>query len=91
MLIENSYRLQRKGIVVVHMQLQVIRLRRKRSGRRHEEQLSTNSLASSLDYSFIREDSNTFGFYPAFTFQLRQLRSRLKGTRGLSIEFSKAS
>ncbi len=34
MLIVNSYRLQRRGIAVVHMQLQVTRLRRTWSGRR---------------------------------------------------------
>lgn len=48
MLTVNSYRLQKRGIVVVHMQLQVTRSQRIWSGSRCEEGPGTTSLASNL-------------------------------------------
>lgn len=60
-LIVNSCRLQRREIVVVHLRLQVIRLRRTWSGRRSEEQTGTTSLASDLRLQL----SNRFKSYPS--------------------------
>ena len=73
MLIVNSCRLQRKEIVVVHLQLQATRLRTTWSGGRSKEQIGTTSLASDLRLQL----SNKFKSYPSIAVLLSSITAAI--------------